>query len=107
VPDETTAGFELAPPHYPNNVMFHAMISWKRGGNSYTMYDQRISTKYLKKAIDYYNQKNQWWNLHQSYDSTSALFADTDDKSSKLVILNEPGQMINDTRMFQNIGRLT
>jgi hypothetical protein len=33
VPDETTAGFELAPPRYPKNVMFHAMISWKRSAN--------------------------------------------------------------------------
>ena len=30
VPDETTAGFELSPPSYPNNVIFHAMISWKK-----------------------------------------------------------------------------
>jgi hypothetical protein len=35
VPDETTAGFEIAPPLYPKNVMFHAMISWKRGKNSW------------------------------------------------------------------------
>lgn len=83
------------------------MISWKQSATYTVMYDQRISTKYLKKAIDYYNLPSQWWNQHGRYDSTSALFADTDDKSSKIVMLNEPGQMINDTRMFQNFGRLT
>lgn len=70
------------------------------------MYDQRIATRYLKKAIDYYNLPTQWWNLHHKWDSTSVLFADTDDKSSKVVMLNEAGQLLNDTRMFQNFGRM-
>jgi hypothetical protein len=58
VPDETTASFELSPPQYPKNVIFHAMISWKKSQTYTQMYDQRISTKYLKKAIDYYNKPN-------------------------------------------------
>jgi len=106
VPDETTAGFELAPPHYPKNVMFHAMISWKKSKTYTQMYDQRISAKYLKKAIEYYNKPSQWWNLHDRWDSVSVLFADTDPHSSKVVMINEPGTLMNDTRMFQNFGRM-
>jgi len=30
VPDETTAGFELSPPLYPQTIYFNAIISWKR-----------------------------------------------------------------------------
>ena len=70
------------------------------------MYDQRIGTRYLNKAIEYYNQDNQWWNNHKRWDVVSVLLAETDDKSSKVVILNEPGQLLNDTRMFQNFGRM-
>jgi hypothetical protein len=70
------------------------------------MYDQRISAKYLKKAIEYYNKPNQWWNLHDRWDSVSVLFADTDTHSSKVVMINEPGTLMNDTRMFQNFGRM-
>ena len=106
VPDETTAGFELAPPHYPKNIMFHAMISWKKSKTYTQMYDQRISAKYLKKAIEYYNTPSQWWNLHDRWDSVSVLFADTDPHSSKVVMINEPGTLMNDTRMFQNFGRM-
>ena len=65
-----------------------------------------MGTRYLKKAIDYYNKESQWWNLHNRWDSVSVLMADTDDKSSKVVMINEPGTLMNDTRMFQNFGRM-
>ena len=70
------------------------------------MYDQRISTAYLKSAIEYYNKPSQWWNLHNKWDAVSVLFADTDDKTSKIVMLNNPGQLLNDTRVFQDIGQM-
>jgi hypothetical protein len=31
---------------------------------------------------------------------------DIDKYNSKIVMLNEPGQILNDTRMFQNFGNL-
>jgi subtilase family serine protease len=86
------------------------MVNIKLGDNRYYQVHNYWNTYYLKGPVTYYADRQKWWRSgygnRDTADMVDVLMADVDEKNSKIVMLYQPGQLLNDTRMFINFGEL-
>lgn len=111
VPDESSAGFEMKPPHYATRVLFHNMVNIKKSDYSSEEVHGWWNSSTLEGPVKYYKNTKNWWkdkygDINKA-DFVQVLMADIDEKNSQVVMVFKPGQLLNDTRMFINFGELT